>query len=120
MNLINLPMRIWKQLMTSSSKDTLDSVGELCACTFETVTQLFICRLEVAIVGWLDIDACWSTKGSSAVLDSPCENRIVSRTALYWSAKRGGTKAENGFADFDSRIASLIRKNATVAKELSE
>jgi hypothetical protein len=82
--------------------------------------MLFLCRLEVAIVEWLNINACWSTEGSSAVLDSSCEDRIASRTASYWPAKRGGIKAENGFADFDSRTASLIRKNATVAKELSE
>lgn len=106
--------------MTSSSKVMLDSDGELCACTFETATQLFLCRLEVAIVEWLNINACWSTEGSSVVLDSSCEDRIASRTALYCSAKRGGSKAESGFADFDSRTASLIRKKATVAKELSE
>ena len=106
--------------MTSSSKVMLDSDGELCACTFETATQLFLCRLEVAIVEWLNINACWSTEGSPAVLDSSCEDKIASRATLYWSAKRGGTEAESGFADFDSRTASLIRKNATVAKELSE
>ena len=73
----------------------------------------------MAIVESLNIDACLSAKGS-AVLDSSCEDRIASRAALYWSAKRGGTKPESGFSDFNSRTASLIRKNATVAKELSE